>query len=212
MAKASNISSKEMADKVIKNDLTWPRAVLIQYLTSFFKNSPDFNREDYKYREDHTKSDIVILAARADLSEVNESADRVIVERQAFSGQSIITDNRISVNNDLFTHSIVKPRLGFLNIYCESQNEAYAEYIATQVEMVILMHKELLLEWNVGVGEPTLSDVRDPVSGTNFRSIVISVPTIVVSEAEFEIVDPRMISSIEMEFAIGSALNFKAKT
>lgn len=207
-----DLSVKQMTDRVVGNDLTWPRAVLVQFLTSFFKHSKEFNRSNYQWKEDSKKTDIAILSSRSDLSDVKESADRVIIERQTFSGQPIITDNRIKVDNGMFVHSIVKPRLGYLNIYCESQNEIFAEFIATQVEMVILMHKELLLEWNVGVGDPTLSDVRTPVSGINFYSMLISVPTIVSSEAEFEVTNPRMINNIEMEFGIGSAINFEVKT
>ena len=208
----SDIKTKDMSDKIIKNDLTWPRAVLIQFLTSFFKNNPDFNRDDYKWDEDRKKTNIVILSNRSDLSDVNESADRIIVERQSFSGQTIITDNRVRVDNEMFIHGIVKPRLGYLNIYCESQNEEFAEYLSTQIEMVLLMHKELLLEWNVGIGDPTLSDVRDQTPGTKFHSLVITIPTIVVSEAEFSVTDPRMINNIEMELGIGSAVNLKVKT
>lgn len=203
---------KEMKEKIVRNDLTWPRAVMIQYLTSFFKHSPDFNREDYQWKEDRTKSNIVIISSGSDLSDINESADRVIVHRQSFSGQTIITDNRVERDEEMFIHRIVKPRLGYLNIFCESTHQIQTEFIATQVEMIILMHKELLLEWNLGIGPISLTEVRKPVSGTEFYSLALSVPTIISSEAEFSVTDPRMLNSIEIDFGVGSAIEFSAKT
>jgi hypothetical protein len=206
------ITTRELTDQIIGSDLVWPRAVMIKYLKSYFLHAPEFNRENYKYDEDMKKTDIAVIDNHTILSDVNESADRVIIQRQAYNEQTIITDNRTWVDNDMFTHSIVKPRLGYLSIYCESQIPAYAEFITSQVEMAILMHKEDLAEQNLGIGALTMSDVRKPVSGTKFFSMRISIPTIVVSEAEFSVTNPQMLNSLEIELGIGSAFDIKVKT
>lgn len=208
----TQITTRELTDQILKTDLIWPRAVIIRFLQSFFEHSPEFNRENYKYDKDRKKSDIVVVDNHAILSDINESADRVIVQRQTLNAQTIITDNRIRVDNEMFVHGIIKPRLGYLSIYCESQIPAYAEFITSQVEMVILMHKEELAEKNLGIGDIAVSDLRKPISEGKFFSMVLSIPTIVVSEAEFSVTNPQMLNSIELELGVGSAFDIKVKT
>ena len=203
---------KEMAGAVLQNPLTWPRAVMIKYLVSYFRHSPEFNREGYKWDEDAKKTNIVIVDNHSDLSEVNESADRIIVKRGDFNCETISTDNRVKISKEMYTHNIVTPRLGYLTIYCESSKPVYSEYLASKVEMIILMHKELLLEWNLGIGALGLSEVRLPLSGRKFYSMMITVPTIIISEASYSVTDPQMLDNIEIQFGIGSAIEFTVKT
>ena len=190
-------TTKEAAQRVVYNDLTWPRVVMVKYLTSFFRHSPYFD-----WKEDFKKTSIAVLDSRSELSDLNEKSDRVIVLRQAFNGSNIVTDNRTEVNNNMYTHKIVKPRLGYLNIFCESRNDVQSEYIATQIENVLMLHKEELMEKNVLISTPQMSDVKNPVSGTGFFSMVITVPTHVAGRAEFSIDKPQMLNDIEMEWAI----------
>lgn len=203
---------KEIADAALQNPLTWPRAVMIKYLTSYFRHSPEFNRKGYQWNEDAKKTNIVIVDNHSDLSEVNESADRVIVKRGIFNGETISTDNRVKISEGMYTHNIVTPRLGYLNIYCESSKPVYSEYLASKVEMIILMHKELLLEWNLGIGSLGLSEIENPLSGRKFYSMMITVPTIIISETSYSVTNPQMLDNIEIQFGIGSAIDFTVKT
>ena len=200
-------TQKEINQHVMVNDLSWPRRVMIQWLRSFFKHSSDFN-----YNDDCDKTSIVVLDAGGGVGNYHENIDRVIIKRLNFNNQSIIMDNRIRVDNTKFIYDIVKPRLGYLNIFCESRNEIRSEFIATNVETALLIHKDQLLEMNVGIGDPTLSDVKEPYSGTSFYSMMVSVPTIVIGHASFSVKDPQMLQSIEMEFGVGDNINFNVET
>lgn len=200
-------SIKKKADRIVQNDLTWPRIVMVKFLTSYFRNNSEFN-----WSKDLTKTEIAIIDSRSDLEALHEEADRIIIQRQSFTGQTIIIDNKVKVNNEMFTHGIVKPRLGYLNIFCESRNDVHSEYLAICVENILMLHKDILMEMDLIIGETSLSDVREPFSGTGFYSILITVPTNIFGVAEFTIDKPEMISGVELELAVGSALNFQIGT
>ena len=198
---------KDKKERKISNELTWPRRVMLQWLRSFFRHHPDF-----KYREDPKKTEIIVVEGGVDLDQYKENVDRVIVTRRTFNAQNIVTDNRVYVDNDMYTYSIIKPKLGYIDIFCESINQVQCEYIATLIDTSLMMHKEDLLKMNVGISGTTMGDLKQPYSGSNFNSMVVSVPTIVVSNISYSVKDPRMLQQIEIEFGIENSLDFKVES
>jgi len=202
-----DIIPENKRERIISNDFTWPRRVMIQWLRSLFKNSVDFG-----YSEDSEKTKIVIVESGTDLSKYTENIDRIIVARRNFNSQSIVMDNKFDVINEMYTHSIIKPKLGYIDIFCESINNAVVEYIASIIESSLLMHKNDLLEMNVGIGNPSYSDTKTPYSGSRFISMTVSVPTIIVGVVSYSVENPQMLQEIEIEFGIGNALNLRVES
>ena len=191
---------KETGQRIASNHLTVMRTIMIQWLTSFFKNTA----AEWGWNEDPLKSSLVVLDYRSDISGINEKSSRVIVKREPFSGQNKFTDNRTTYDNYLYTSSAVKPRLGYIRIFCESRNEILCDYIATRIEDILTLHKDDLLEKGMVIGEPSLSDINLPISGTGFYSVVVTIPTVINRETSFSVKDPSMLGKLFMELGIAN--------
>ncbi|MFA7709481.1 MAG: hypothetical protein WCY30_00075 [Candidatus Neomarinimicrobiota bacterium] len=189
-------------DRKVTNDVTLPARVLISWLKSFFKHDPDFD-----YNDDESKTKIVVASAGADLGNIKENIDRVIIARRNFESQVFTTDNRVEYNNKMYTYSVIKPKLGYVDIFCESINDVQADYIASKIETALTIHHNTLLEMNVGIGPLSISDVRKPYSGSRFFSIMVAVPTMVVGKTVYTVKDPQMLQNIGIEFGIGNPLD-----
>lgn len=197
-----------MAVDTTLNSLTWVRKAFRVFLTSYFRHSPDF-----EWDEDLKKTGIAVLDHKSDLSQLTEATARVIIRRMSFPGQTVAITNQVRFNNQMYTHGAVIPKLGMVGIYCESQNNIEAEFIADRVESILLLHREDLLEKSVGVETPRVSEVSEPVSGTGFYSVLVSVPTYTVSEIDFAHKNPQMLGDVAAGVGFGSeGLEFRVET
>lgn len=193
--------------QVLENSLTRQRLVLIRFLESFFEETDYFTYD----RDDLVNSEVAVLDAHSDLSQVPEHVHRVILQRGAQRGRTLVTDKFVSVDREKFHHTVVKPRLGSADIYCESRGVEVAEFLAAQVESALAIHGELMKEQGVEIGEPSSSDVRDPLSrgeGTRFYSMVVSVPTMVAGTTSYTTADPTLLDNIEMQLGIENNVPF----
>jgi len=183
--------------------------VVIQFLRSFFRHSLDFPG----YDDDDMQSSIVVMDNKQDLSQVKENSDRVIVHRLDMAGETLAISNNIEHDNEMYTHGAFIPKLGMLGIYCEAQNPIEAEFIADHVESILILHKDDLLEKSVGIGAPRIGTVKDPISGTGYHSMVVSVPTHTVSTLKYSHKNPQMLNEIGFDLGIGiQGLQLQAKT
>ena len=190
------------------NSITWTRRVILQFLRSFFRHSGD-----YKYDEDKKKSAIVVVDSKGDLTDLPESTARVIVRRMDMRGETITVTNNIDQNDQMFTHGAFVPKLGLVGIYCEARNPVEAEFIASKIESILILHKDELYEKSVGVGAPSISAVSEPISGTKYFSVLVTVPTNTQSTIRFSYKNPQMLQDIAMDMGIGTeGVKVKVKT
>lgn len=193
--------------QIVQNAHTLPRVVFKSFLKSFLRHSPDF-----QYSDELRETRVAVLDSANDLKEVPEAAARIIIQRQAMRGQTVFADSRVKYDGKMFTHSIAKPHLGAVNIYCESRNDVHAEYLATRIESVIIAEEAMLTEQGIMIATPSVSDVQEPLSGTSFYSMVLNVPIMVVGITHVELKDPRMLEDISTAFGVGPLVNIQIET
>lgn len=204
-------TTKEQSKRIASNHLTVMRTLMIQWLKSFFENSAN----EWGYSSNLKESKLVVIDYRSEVDDIPEKADRVIVKREPFRGASRFVDNRVSYDGSMYTATAIKPRLGYLTIFCESRNPIMCDYIATRIEDILTLHKDDFNEKGLIVGDPDLSDVALPVSGTGFYSVSVSVPTKINREVGFSVKDPSMLGGLSVSLAIddaGHPVEVKAET
>lgn len=194
-------------ETLVNNEFTIVRKVFTQFLKSFFRHSPQF-----EWDEDSRESRIVVLDSFSDYSDVNESADRVIVQRQAANVPSMVLNNTVRYDHEKYYHQVVKPYFGSVNLFCESTNDVQVEYIASRIQSVIIMHRAMLEAKGVAIANPRVSEVQDALSGRSFKSLVVNVPTMVVGRTEYELTNELLLQEASLVLGVSPLMQWNVKT